>query len=57
MQGLRDIRISIQGQIYNKQRAWALQHDRSWASYIKSLTSALQSQSEESSDFIGLVPG
>lgn len=36
MQGLRNIRISIQGQLYNKQTAWALNHDTSWASNVTS---------------------
>lgn len=55
MQRLRNIRISIQGQPYNKQVAWALKHDRTWAHYVISLASALQSQSEGISDLIGLV--
>lgn len=54
-QGLRNIRFSIQAQLYKKQRALALKHNRSWAGYIMSLASALQTSSEESSDLIGLL--
>lgn len=56
MQGLRNIRILIQGQLYNNQRGLALKHDRSWSSDITSSASALQLPSEGSSDpQVGLV--
>lgn len=36
MQGLRNIKISTQGQLYNKQGTWVLKHDKTWASHIMS---------------------
>lgn len=55
MQGLRNIRISIQGQLYNKQRGLALKHGRSWSSSVTSSASALQLPSEGGSDHTGRV--
>lgn len=57
MQELRNIKISIQGQPSNHQKALGLKQDRSGASYRISLALALQPPSEGSGDHLQLVGG
>lgn len=57
MQELRNMRISIQGQPFNRQKGLGLKQDRSWASYRISLALALQPPSEGSGDHLRLVGG
>lgn len=51
------MRISIQGQPFNRQKGLGLKQDRSWASYRISLALALQPPSEGSGDHLRLVGG